>query len=530
MTLSRSDQTELPIPQLAMPKAWLLAAPICLAILILLPIFFDETSSALIAAWSGTSTYNYCFLIIPISCWLAWERRDDLLATTPRPSVVGFALLAAAGVVWLFAELTSTLVVAELALVAMAQSIVVAILGIQPARILIFPLVYLLFIVPVGETFIPALQTITANSAVILLKLTGIPVRSQGLIIDLPNARWIVDEACAGLKFLVASVAVGALLNGMFLRSWSRRLVFMFLSIVVPIAANVFRAYIVVAISYFTDNAYAAGIDHILYGWVVFALVLLGMVAIAVAMREGDGDHYSSRLSARPVFRTPNVMSARRCITAALASLVLVTSFRAGAVSLESLAANTALPESLLLSVQGPWTMIATTDPSPPIFSGADRVWNQAYSDGAATIYLSVAYFAFERAGAEVANLGHRFASGTSMRKRGEHWQEADAATQIFHAKALTFGGRGERRLLWYWLWVDGRYTGSPYLAKLLQLKAKLLGGRNDAAIISISTDYSGPENLATTRLSQFAHDIEALEAATVSARTRQQNMFGLSP
>ena len=530
MTPSRSDKTDLPMPQLAVPRAWLLAAPLCLVILILLPFLFDETSAALIAAWSGTSTYSYCFLIIPISGWLAWERRHDLLAATPRPSVFGFALLAAAGVVWLFAELTSTLVLAELAIVAMAQSIVVATLGIQAARILIFPLVYLVFVVPVGETFVPALQAITANSAVTLLKLTGLPVRSEGLTIDLPNARWIVDEACAGLKFLVASVAVGALLSGMFLRSWSRRIVFMILSIVVPIAANVFRAYIVVAISYFTDNAYAAGIDHILYGWVVFALVLLGMVAIAVAMREGDGDHSSARLRAPPPLRTPGVISARPFMAAALMSLVLVTSFKAGAVSLEGLPTDAALPESLPLSVQGPWTMIATTDPSPPIFSGPDRVWNQAYSDGTATIYLSVGYYAFERSGAEVASLRHRFSSGTSMRKRGEYWQDADASTQTFHAKALTFGGRGERRLLWYWLWVDGRHTGSPYLAKLLQLKAKLLGGPTAAAIISISTDYSGAENSATTRLSQFAHNVGEREMATASAQTRQQTMFYLGP
>ena len=35
----------------------------------------------------------------------------------------------------------------------------------------------------------------------------------------------------------------------------------------------------------------------------------------------------------------------------------------------------------------------------------------------------------------------------------------------------------GRYRLIWYWYWVGGEFTGSPYAAKLLQMKALLTGG-----------------------------------------------------
>jgi EpsI family protein len=42
--------------------------------------------------------------------------------------------------------------------------------------------------------------------------------------------------------------------------------------------------------------------------------------------------------------------------------------------------------------------------------------------------------------------------------------------------------------LVWYWYWVNGKTTTNHYLAKLWDAKAKLLGGKGDAAAIVIST------------------------------------------
>ena len=459
-----------------------------------MPFLFHRTVFALLAAWDGSTAYGYCFLILPICAFLTWERRDRLLAADPTPSLLGFALLLVAGTVWLLGELSGTIVASEFALVVMAQAIVIAILGVQAARTLLFPLAYLLFLVPVGDALIPPLQSVTASFTVTLLKLTGIPVHSNGLVIFLPTMTWVVAEACAGVKFLISSLALGALLSEMFLQSWRRRIIFMTLSAVVPILANGLRAYVIVVIGYISGNQYAVDADHLLYGWVLFALVLGGMIAIAIAMREPPRQHHSS--PARP---HPGRAAIAVFPVAALASLLLVLSVRAGAASLEGVPASIVVPATLPLAVGAPWTPVAARDPSPPLFAGADRIWHQAYSDGMTTVHLSVGYFAYERPGAEIASSSHSLAGPRPPAQTGAYWRTTGTPRQAFDAKALVFGARDQRRLLWHWFWVDSRYTGNPYLAKLLQLKVKLLRAPPAAAVVSISTDYDATRSKKET-------------------------------
>ncbi|HKB95480.1 MAG TPA: exosortase A, partial [Rhizomicrobium sp.] len=400
-------------------------------------------------------------------------------------------------------------VVSEFALVVMAQAIVIAILGVRTARALLFPLAYLLFLVPVGDALIPPLQSLTANFAVALLKLSGIPVHSNGLVIFLPTMTWVVAEACAGVKFLIASVALGALLSEMFLRSWRRRIVFMTLSVAVPIIANGLRAYAIVVIGYLSGNQYAVDADHLLYGWVLFALVLAGMIAIAVAMREPSGQESSPAQAPSPVH--PRRIAVSAVPVAALAALLLVLSVRAGTASLEREPAGTMIPATLPLAVGAPWTPVAARDSSPAIFAGADRIWHQAYSDGVTTVHLSVGYFAFERPGAEVASSSHCLAGPHPRVQTGALWQKTGTQRQAFDARALIFGARAQRRLLWHWFWVDGRYTGNPYLAKMLQLKAKLLRAPPAAAVVSVATDFDAArvqEKTAAVALDRFVQHL----------------------
>jgi EpsI family protein len=165
------------------------------------------------------------------------------------------------------------------------------------------------------------------------------------------------------------------------------------------------------------------------------------------------------------------------------------------------------VPANLPISLQKPWMPVAASDPSPPIFLGADRSWYQAYSDGGATVYLGIGYFASERPGAEIASSRHQFDGKNPRAHTGELWQRIRAGGETFDARALALGAKGPRRLLWHWLWIDHRYTGNPYLAKLFQLKTKLLRAPHSAAVISISTDYrdSRGQVAAETALARFA-------------------------
>jgi EpsI family protein len=78
-----------------------------------------------------------------------------------------------------------------------------------------------------------------------------------------------------------------------------------------------------------------------------------------------------------------------------------------------------------------------------------------------------------------------------------------------------------EQRLVWFWYWVDGRMTGDLLFAKLLQVKAKFLGGPQEVAIVALAADYRGDAQEAENSLRDFARSAGPLGAAIEHARNR---------
>ena len=176
----------------------------------------------------------------------------------------------------------------QLGLVLMMQFSFLAVLGTRMAKAAIFPLFYLSFAVPFGESAIPPLQDLTAQFVVSMLRATGMPVYLEGVFIQIPSGRFHVAEACAGARYLLTSLALGVLMSGLFYRTLWRRVLIIALSIAVPIAANGIRAYGIVMVAHLTDYEVAVGVDHLLYGMVFLGFVTLCLLALGMTFREHD--------------------------------------------------------------------------------------------------------------------------------------------------------------------------------------------------------------------------------------------------
>ena len=145
---------------------------------------------------------------------------------------------------------------------------------------------YLYFLVPSGAFLTLPMQEFAARFAVRGVELLGIPVYSNGLDIEVPGARFTVAEACAGLRFLIASVALGTLYGYTMYRSWQRRAAFIVVSIIVPIIANGMRVMGIVVYGYILGNAEAAIADHLIYGWVFFSIVSIILILLGLPFRQ----------------------------------------------------------------------------------------------------------------------------------------------------------------------------------------------------------------------------------------------------
>ena len=259
---------------------------ICAAVALAILFAYRETALSMYEIWRHSDTFGHCVTVVPIVLWLVWRQRLQLATLPVRPFWPGTLMVAGAGVVWLIGSLADANVVRQFALVLMIQSAMLSVGGLAIGRALAFPLFFLFFAVPFGDAFVPKLMDWTADFTVLGLRLSGVPVYREGNSFVIPSGNWSVVEACSGIRYLIASLMAGTLYAHLMYTSKWRRAAFVAASVVVPLIANWMRAYLIVMLGHLSNNKLAAGVDHLIYGWVFFGIVLLTMFWVGARYRE----------------------------------------------------------------------------------------------------------------------------------------------------------------------------------------------------------------------------------------------------
>jgi len=267
------------------PAGWptLLALGLGLAGLALL---FRAEAAAALRVWRDSTAYSHCFLVLPIALWLAWDRRAAARGLPLRPTPWPLLAIPVLGLGWFTAERLGLMEGRQLAALLMAQALLVALLGWRLARVQAPALAYLLFLVPVGGFLVPGLQHVTAGFVDVGLEMLGIPHVVDEFSIEIPEGMFYVAEACAGLRFLIAALAFGALYGVLCFRDPGRRLLFLVACLVVPILANGVRALGIVLAGHLLGSAEAAAADHLIYGWGFFSAIIFLLALAGLPFRQ----------------------------------------------------------------------------------------------------------------------------------------------------------------------------------------------------------------------------------------------------
>lgn len=238
--------------------------------------------------WWNIDTYSHILLILPICGWLTWLRRAELAKIAPQGWLPGLALVVAGLTLWLAGREAGINTVAQGGAVLALEAALIALLSLRAALLLAFPLAYALLLVPVGGEIIPPLQLITAKLAAALTGWSGVPMIAHGIHIDTPAGRFNIAEECAGVKFLIAMFALGVLVAWTCFSSWKRRAVLLLACIIVPIVANIIRAWATIYIAQHVGAEAAGSFDHIVYGWIFFGIVIALVLGFAWRWFERD--------------------------------------------------------------------------------------------------------------------------------------------------------------------------------------------------------------------------------------------------
>lgn len=437
--------------------------------------------------WWDSSTYNHVLLVPPILGWLVWQRTDELARLTPRAWWPGLAVLAGALFVWLLGDISGLATATHLGVVAALQAVTLTILGPRVSWALVFPLAYGLFLVPIGDELVPALQMITADITIALIHASGIPAHIEGVFIDTPAGLFEVAEACSGVKFLIAMVALGALISHCCFRSWWRRAGFMALAVAVPILANGVRAWGTIYIAQSQGIEFAAGFDHIFYGWIFFALVMALLIAIGWKFFDRtveepfiDGD----RIAALPLFARfeRRVVKGGHALAAILALMFAALVWAGAARALEA-----EIPREIALPEVPGWTQTAPASAYPwqPRAGGADLVLRGSYRDDAGNV-VDVVYALYASQGD-----GHEagaFGEGALPPDTEWRWLSASTAPDGVVGERLQALG-SHRRVAETWFHTGGWTGGSKLQLKLVTMRDRLLLTARPTAMLILSAE-----------------------------------------
>jgi len=500
---------------------WVRSCVILCCCLFFILFLYWPTSAAIVSLWR-TSTFSYGFLVIPVSVYLIWTRRDRLRLLPPTLTFWAVPALLLLGFGWLLAHLAAIEVVQQFCLVAIVISLIWGVLGTAVARALLMPLAFLLFAVPFGEVFVPKLQDFSAWFAVKALDFCGVPVLLEGRFISVPSGKWEVAQACSGIRYLTSSLAVGFLFAGLMYKTWIRRVGFLVASAVVPILANAVRVFGIVVLAHVSNNRIAAGVDHIIYGWIFFTVVMALLLTVGGWWREKSGQESDAKSSSATGANEDEHGKEKRQ-PSAVATVALACS------SLAAVLAPFAVKFFWVPTGQSSqrFELVAPVA-SPPIRStGASVIsWKpeffepsaelkQSYEIQGQPIELYIAYYIAERPDAKLVSSANALFDRNLWSRTKEDEVDARVEGQRVHVHETFVRSSQDSLVIWSWYWVDGKYTSSDVIAKLLSVKARFLLDRRGAAFIAIAAEDRPGQVPAVEILRQFLDQISLREALT---------------
>ncbi|KQW90357.1 exosortase A [Massilia sp. Root418] len=497
---------------------------------LLLPfVAYFATARSIVEIWDSSGTFTHGYVILPISLWLVWQRRDAIAQLPAAPYWPALLALAACGAAWLLAEFGDVQIVRHYAFVAMLPLVVLALLGKRIAWALAFPLAFLLFAVPFGDVFINPLIGVTADFTVWALRATGIPVLRDGTNFSIPSGNWSVVEACSGVRYLIASVTLGCLYAYLTFRSTWRRALFILASVLVPILANGLRAYMIVMLGHLSGMTVAVGVDHLIYGWLFFGLVMFLLFWLGSLWREdAPADEQSAPARAAAVAAaSAGSAPSSRFAAAVLAIAACVGVWPAYAAWLAQREGAAAPAE--LASFQGAWPQAAPFARWSPSYPAASAELQQyfAQADGrhpGHPVGLHLRYYRKQDHNTKLISSVNRMAG-----EKDANWhsvasglRDENVGGRTITVRESTLAGAGGRLLVWNWYWVDGRYTANDYLGKVLQVKQKVLTGSDDGAAVMVFSPFEDKPEPARAAMREFLAANLARVDATLDANKRK--------
>ena len=228
------------------------------------------------------SYYSHGYLVPFVTAYLIWRKREELSTLTPQSSFIGLPLIIAGLLIYTVSYFLEVNFFGYVSFLIVLFGIVIYLGGWKVTRALLFPLLFLIFMIPLPKVVILAIsfemKMLASEISSWLVNLAGIETSVSGSRIFYPGGFLWVGDPCSGLRSLISFLALGTvvvqLTSG---KAWKKTVLFIS---VIPIAllSNVVRIFVLTVASYFYGSQIVDGFLHDFMGFMVFVIGFIGLI------------------------------------------------------------------------------------------------------------------------------------------------------------------------------------------------------------------------------------------------------------
>lgn len=246
---------------------------------ILFLILYSPTFSMFIYDWNTDDNYSHGFLVPFIVAYLIWTKKDELRKLHPSPSIPGLIVLAIGLLIYLIGTIGAEWFLKRSSLIVVLGGLILYLYGTAYFKTLLFPLLFLLFMIPLPAIIYTSiafkLQLFVSFASVKLIDLAGIPVFLNGNVIEVSSGPLAVEEACSGMRSIMALLALSSLFAYIAHTSRLKQWILVAFALPIAVVTNIIRVTATGILAHHFGREMAEGVLHDSFGWIVFVIAFI---------------------------------------------------------------------------------------------------------------------------------------------------------------------------------------------------------------------------------------------------------------
>lgn len=472
--------------------------------------------------WYEHQYVSHGVLVLFISAYLIWDKRKLLRNLPIGLASVGSVLLFLGATIGVIGFTIGDDFTVRCAMLITLAALVLFLFGRAYFKALLFPLVYLFFMIPLPYAAIKEisyhLRMFDAKYATYILQASGIPVYRDAHLLHLPNITLEIADSCSGIASLFAMVALGIVYAYLVPLKKNAKLLLIGGTIIFPVLANLMRIVLISALVHFYGPVMLQSFLHYFSGTFTFLLSVVLFLSLGEFFRRTPTEEISSsdivEKSRLPEEKNqlssdalPKLFSSPFLLCTAILILAIYLSSVSDRTNRFGLGLNLQKVPEQLASYQASQENWPDRYVDPNASSLVSRVYERSKHE---KIELFIGYRGEQRSAARLLSPRLHLPEGWEY-VQSEAEQLRLGQSDLIRANWLLTQKGDLKRLVLYWYEVKGNTFVSEIWYRLSLAKGLFLEGRTDGSVIRIATPVLKVETIdqAKKRIQEFVGDLQ---------------------